>query len=128
MTTLTNIYRVCVILSLSLLATGCFVPEKSSLASHEAATKIPAIKVAGDKKDPNARFALVEALDDPDPAIRFAAINALRQYATEDQSGYRYYDETDARRPAVQWWHKWLGDRPATVPATSRSTTGPVSP
>jgi HEAT repeat protein len=99
-------WKVSLILCLGCVG-GCFTPDPKSLHSQFAENKIPAIKAAADNKDESAYPLLVADLDDPDPAIRSAAINALQQM-TGQTLGYRYYDDTDERRPAVMRWKHWL--------------------
>ena len=100
-----------IVLLVGLLAGGCFSPDPISLYSDSAPSAIPAIKNAGDAKDRSAIPRLVQDLSDNDPAIRFAAITAL-QKITGQTFDYRYYDDQDTRRPAVQRWQQWLKEQP----------------
>ena len=68
---------------------------------------IPAIQDAGQRHDRRAVPALVAQLDNDDPAIRFYAFEALHRI-TGKTFDYRYYDDVDQRRPAVERWQQWL--------------------
>ena len=87
---------------------GCTAPRpKLVVTDPDPSVKIPAIKIAGERKDLAATPQLVEDLDSDDPAVRLYAINGLRRITGED-FGYRYYDDPDARAPAVAQWREWL--------------------
>jgi hypothetical protein len=92
-------------------AGGCFTPEPKSLNAHGAPSAIPAIKAAAEARDRKAIPRLIADLDDNDSAIRFAAIYALERI-TGDTLGYRYYDDQDARKPALRRWQQWLKEHP----------------
>ena len=51
---------------------------------------------------------MVHDLDDPDPAIRFYSVQGLRRLSGGDQFGYQFWDDADARKPAVNRWRAWL--------------------
>lgn len=50
---------------------------------------------------------LVSSLQSDDPAIRFYAVQALRRI-TNDDFGYRFYEDDDQRAPATARWQAWL--------------------
>lgn len=102
-------------LGLSLLLPGCFtVPApKRDIGSKELTAKIPAIKAKARQKDSQAIAQLVEDLDSEDSAVRFYAIHALRDL-TEEDFGYKYYDDELERRPALEKWRDWLGEQRAS--------------
>lgn len=91
-----------------LLACGCSGRTgPRGLASEDSAEKIPAIKLAGERKDKQALPGLVKELSNDDPAVRLYAIEALKRI-TGQTLGYRFYDDDEARKPAVQRWKNWL--------------------
>lgn len=96
------------LLVLSLLC-GCLpAPRpKPVLTDPDPSLKIPAIKLSVQNKDTSAAAQLVKDLNSDDPAVRFYAIEGLRKLTGED-FGYRYYDDTDAREPAIERWKAWL--------------------
>ncbi|MBC7782779.1 MAG: hypothetical protein H7144_02985 [Burkholderiales bacterium] len=100
------------ILLLATILTGCARPSGHGIVDTDASYKIPAIKSAVAAKDPSAIPQLVSDLDSTDPAVRFYAISGL-QRLTGETFNYRYYDEEDARRPAVERWKRWLADSTA---------------
>ena len=53
------------------------------------------------------------ALDSDDAAVRFYAITSLYKL-TNQTLEYRYYDDVDERRPAVERWKQWLAAQPPT--------------
>lgn len=69
--------------------------------------KIPAIKQAARQRDKSAIPQLVKDLDNDDPAIRFYAIDALHTL-TGQTYGYRYFDDDEVRKPAVERWKRHL--------------------
>ena len=95
------------VLAVGLLA-GCEAPRGPvSINSDDPDLKVQAIKRAGDRRDEDHLPELVRDLDDADPAIRFYASAALRR-VTGDAFGYHYYDDEEARKPAVARWRAWL--------------------
>jgi hypothetical protein len=50
---------------------------------------------------------MVEDLSSDDAAVRMFAIGGLRRL-TGETFGYNYYDDEDAREPAVKKWQEWL--------------------
>ena len=95
-------------LAIALVAVGCSEPTgPKTVASRNLAIKVPAIKDAVANKDMSAAAQLVSDLDSDDPAVRFYAIEGLERL-TGQTFGYVYYDDRDARRPAVMKWRKWL--------------------
>ena len=80
---------------------------KLVVTNPDPSVKIPAIKQAVANKNTDAERQLVKDLDSDDPAVRFYAIEGLRKL-TGQSFGYRYFDDEDARRPAVEKWKAWL--------------------
>ena len=77
------------------------------IASNDPSEKIPGIVRAVRRKDlPKARH-MVKDLDSDDAAVRMFAIGGLRRL-TGETFGYNYYDDEDAREPAVKQWQQWL--------------------
>ena len=68
-------------------------------------------------KDRAAARQFVADLESDDPAVRFYAISAL-EHMTGQRFGYRYYDDEEQRRPAVDRWKQWLaaGEKPPRRP------------
>lgn len=78
-----------------------------SVANPDVSVKAPMIELAVQKHDTSVIPQLVHDLDDADPANRFYAIDGLRKL-TGESFGYRFYDDEDARKPAVGKWQSWL--------------------
>jgi hypothetical protein len=78
-----------------------------SVKSDDPTLKIPAIKQDAQRKNTSDVSLLVNDLDDDDSAVRFYAIEGLRRI-TGDDLGYRYYDDSDQRKAALDRWHEWL--------------------
>jgi HEAT repeat protein len=95
-----------------LISPGCFSPEPPSLTSNDPDRLIPAMKQAADTGDRSAIPYLVKQLDSDDPAVRLYAIDSLKRLTGETR-GYRYYDDTVERRPAVARWQQWLATQPS---------------
>lgn len=94
-----------------LSAAGCTAPHgPRAVTNPDPVQKIPAIQDAVRRHDLSVTPQLVKDLDNEDPAIRFYAFEALRKLSGQD-FGYRYYDDTDERRPAVDRWRAWLKNR-----------------
>lgn len=75
--------------------------------SADPSEKIPGIVRAVRKRDlPKARH-MVKDLASDDAAIRMFAIGGLRRL-TGETFGYNYYDDEEAREPAVKKWQEWL--------------------
>ena len=90
---------------------GCSEPTGPKvIASRELSVKIPAIKRAVDQKDMSEAAELVKELDDDDAAVRLFAIEGL-QRLTGQRLGYHYYEDKEARKPAVERWNKWLSEQ-----------------
>ena len=95
----------------ALLAAGCSEPTGPKvIASHDLDVKIPAIKRAVQSNDRTELAELVKDLDDDDAAVRLYAIEGLQRMTGQDLD-YRYYDDKEARKPAVERWHKWLSEQ-----------------
>lgn len=104
--------------TLAALACGCASPKIDyAVGDTDPSVKIPAIKIAaeGRARDGATVRQLVKDLDSDDAAVRFYAIEGLRRI-TGESFGYEYYDEEEARKPAVQKWQAWLSDRDHTPP------------
>jgi hypothetical protein len=99
-----------VLLALCLAACGCFPRESRSIDAVDPMSSIPAIQRAAETSNRRAIPALVGQLNNDDPAIRFYAFGAL-QRMTGNSFDYRYYDDVDQRRPAVERWQQWLKQR-----------------
>jgi hypothetical protein len=104
---------------------GCFSREPINIASRDPAAKIPAIKQAVAAKDQSAIRQLVKDLESDDPAVRFFAIGGLHRL-TGESFGYLYYEDDDARKPAVQRWQTWLRSQESDGAApTTQPVAGP---
>lgn len=101
--------RALIMTAVCCLICGCIpAPRpKPVLTDPDPSSKIPAIKLSVQNKDPAAAAQLVKDLNSDDPAVRFYSIEGLRKLTGED-FGYRYYDDTDARQPAIERWKAWL--------------------
>lgn len=90
------------------------------LQSDNPAERVTAIVEAGQAGDRSVAALLVDGLEDQDSDVRMFAILSLQKITGETQ-GYRYYDNQQDRRQAVQRWRQWLtGDHgPATQPQAS---------
>ena len=92
----------------ALASGGCVRPGRPIVVSDSDPTvKIPAYKRAVRKKDRSAVRQLVKDLQSDDPAVRLYAINALDRL-TGQRFGYRYYDDEEQRRQAVERWQQWI--------------------
>ncbi|HEX4795004.1 MAG TPA: hypothetical protein VH370_14480 [Humisphaera sp.] len=78
-----------------------------SVSDPDPADKIPAMKEAAQTHNQRAIPQMVADLDSDDPAVRLYSIDAL-QKLTGQTFGYRYYDDDEARKPAVAKWKQWL--------------------
>jgi hypothetical protein len=98
--------------AVALCTSGCVAPRTARFVGNaDPSGKIPAIKVAAEAKDRSAIPELVKGLESDDPAVRFYSIEGLHRI-TGENFDYRYYDEIEVRKPAVEKWKKWLADRP----------------
>lgn len=90
---------------------GCTASrEELSVGHRDPSVKIPGMKKAVRMHDREAVAQLVEDLDSDDPAVRFYSIEALERLTGNDL-GYRYFDDEDARKPALARWQGWLKDQ-----------------
>ena len=90
---------------------GCSEPTgPRTVTSNELSVKIPAYKRAVAQKDTSAEAEWVRGLDDDDAAVRMYAIQSLHRLTGQDL-GYHYYQDKEARRPAVERWKKWLSEQ-----------------
>jgi hypothetical protein len=93
------------------LVGGCSEPTGPKvIASRELSVKIPAIKHAVANKDMSEAAELVKGLDDDDAAVRLYSIEGLQRLTGQDLA-YHYYDDKEARKPAVERWNKWLSEQ-----------------
>ena len=92
---------------LPFLAGGCFGHPPYKIGDPDPDSNIPAMKIAALSHDAKSQAALVQQLSSDDPAVRFYAIDALRRL-TGQTFGYRYYDDDEDRKPAVERWKRWL--------------------
>jgi hypothetical protein len=99
--------RIILLLIPSLLSAGCVAREPISIKSDDPDLKIPAIKIAVQKHNKSAIPQLVHDLNSDDPAVRFYAIDGLHSL-TGQTLGYRYFDDEEERKPALQRWNEWL--------------------
>ncbi len=105
-----------VMMGLTAAGAGCGFSGPRTVYNPDPAIKIPAIVEAADRRDRSTVPELVKCLNSDDPAVRFYSIRALRDMTGED-FGYRYYEDDDARKPAVQRWRQWLSQQPQQAPA-----------
>lgn len=80
---------------------------KPNVFSDDTGEAITGMKRAARERDLSVAPELIKDLDSDDPAIRFYAIEAL-QRMTQQDLGYEYFQDEDARKPAVERWKKWL--------------------
>jgi len=93
------------------LAAGCSEPKGPRTAkSPDPTVSIPAIKTDVQNRDQKDVAQMVANLNDDDPAVRFYSVQGLRRL-TGDDFGYRYYENEEARAPAVARWKQWLKQR-----------------
>ena len=91
--------------------TACTAPPvRPSLSSDQTLRQVPAI-VENRDADPDV---LLRKLDDPDAAVRAFAAEALQRRFGRD-FGYRFYQDSLTRRPAVQRWRDFLDTRPRRI-------------
>lgn len=92
------------IIALPLLCGRCAPPASTGgFHSPDPASKLYAIRNAGESGDPQYIPELVEQLDDDDPAVRLFAINALERI-TGQRLGYNPYADEGGRRDAIEAW------------------------
>lgn len=95
------------VLILIVASAGCSAPAGPRVVGNpDLSVKIPAIKQAAQTRDPEGIMAMIDELSSDDPAVRFYAIEGLRR-ATGQSLGYRFYDDQEQRRAAVQRWKQW---------------------
>ncbi len=91
---------------------GCSEPTgPKTVNSKDLSVKIPAIKHAAETNDRSAEAEMVRDLDADDAAVRLYAIQGLRRLSAGEDFGYRYYDDSEARKPAVEKWRHWLEEQ-----------------
>jgi HEAT repeat protein len=90
---------------------SCTAPRPPvSIQNEDTDIKVLAIKKAVREKDKSAIPKLVEELSSDDPAVRFYAIEALEEL-TGQTLDYKYYQDDEGRKEAVEKWKKWVGER-----------------
>jgi len=91
---------------------SCRAPRPPvSIKNEDTDIKVLAIKKAAREKDKSAIPQLVEELSNDDPAVRFYAIEALEEL-TGQTMDYKYFEDEDGRKEAVDKWKTWLAQRP----------------
>ena len=91
---------------------GCSEPTgPKTVTNKDLSVKIPAFKHAVEADDRAALPEMVRDLDDDDAAVRLYAIEGLRRLSEGEDFGYRYYDDAEARKPAVEKWRQWLKEQ-----------------
>ena len=87
---------------------GCQAPRGPvSITSDDPDLKIQAIQRDVVKKNKADIPKMVQELSSEDAALRFYAIQALRRL-TNDDFGYRFYEDEDQRQLAIGRWQSWL--------------------
>jgi hypothetical protein len=98
-------------LAATLLAGGCSEPTgPRTVLSKDLSVKLPAVKTAVQAHDTSHVAEMVRMLDSDDAAVRLYAIEGLQRLTGQDL-GYQYYDDKEARRPAVRRWKDWLKEQ-----------------
>jgi hypothetical protein len=112
--------------------TACAPPaSEGGLNSDNPASRLYAIRAAGEQQDRSALPALVESLDSDDPAIRMMAISALERI-TGTRRGYDPYASAAQRQPAVEAWVQSVRtpENPGipAIPTPATTVTPPAKP
>lgn len=90
------------------LGSACAAPRSPRVVRNpDPSGKIPAIKRAVEQQDMAAARQMIKDLESDDPAVRFYAIQGLERL-TGETFGYRYFDDDDQRKPALEKWQAWL--------------------
>lgn len=100
-----SLMMVTLVISLGWLA-ACSSPppvEAGGFHAPDPASKLYAIRRAGDERDRTAVPHLVERLHDDDPAVRLFAIEALERI-TNERFDYNPYASADDRHASVMQW------------------------
>ena len=100
-----------ILASAFLIVGGCFPQESKVIGASDPLANIPAMQDAVRDKDYRAIPKLIGQLDSDDPAVRFYAIQCLQSLTGGRTFGYYYYDDSDARKPAVLKWRQWLAQQ-----------------
>lgn len=79
----------------------------ANVYSEDTGEAITGMKAAVRNQDRSVIPELIKDLESDDPAVRFYAIEALQKLTAQDL-GYEYFQDENARRPAVERWKKWL--------------------
>lgn len=104
---LTRLAQIALAISLLWLS-ACSSPppvEEGGFHAPDPASKLYAMRRAGNDRDISAVPHLVEHLHDDDPAVRLFAIKALERI-TNERFGYNPYASADDRNDAVVLWDK----------------------
>jgi hypothetical protein len=108
------------VLAVSVVAGGCTAPRPPLVVTDpDPSVKIPAMKVAVERGDRSVVPQLVADLSSDDPAVRFYAIESLEKL-TGQTFGYAYFQDDEARRPAVEKWQDWLKGQSAATRESPR--------
>jgi hypothetical protein len=103
--------RVIAVIGLGLLMGGCAAPRpRAAVTDSDVSAKVRGMKQGVRVNDRAILAHLVADLDSDDPAVRLYAIESLERL-TEQDLGYRYYDDEVARRPAIERWRAWLAEQ-----------------
>src|SRR4051794_11618139 len=103
---------IAVVIAAAASGAGCTGPGPVvGLRSDEVAGRIPAMKLAAEKRDRSAVPSLIDLLASDDSAERFYAIEAL-QRITGQTLDYHYYDTDANRAAAIERWKAWLATQP----------------
>jgi hypothetical protein len=103
--------RVVMLVALGLLVGGCAAPRpRAAVTDSDVSAKIRGMKKGVRQNDRSILQQLVADLDSDDPAIRLYSIQSLQRLTNQDL-GYRYYDDQLARQPALQRWRDWLEEQ-----------------
>lgn len=109
------------------LAAGCVHPRAPLIVTDpDPSIKIPATAKAVRGHDLSAVPQLIRDLESDDPAVRLYASHALAKLTDQDL-GYRYYDDDDHRAAAVDRWRHWYFENadPAAGKVNTANTQGP---
>jgi hypothetical protein len=86
---------------------GCGAHGPRHVSDEDPEEKIPAIKAAVQAHDRSAIPQLIKDLNSDDSAVRFYAIDGLKSL-TGQTFGYRYYDDEEQRKSAIERWKAWM--------------------
>jgi hypothetical protein len=118
------------IVTIAMSSSSCTAPRGPLVVTDpDPSIKIPAIKIAVERKDLSTARQLVKDLESDDAAIRFYAIGGLRRL-TGENFGYLYYEEAEEREPALRRWQAWLSqvEQSAKRDGSSDAPSGAAQP